>query len=237
MTNPLDTATSPFLAAHKDNPVQWRLWGPDALAESKAQGKPILLSMGYGGCHWCNVLNTESFSDPAIAAIINDNFIPILSDREARPDLDLLYQGAAGAMSHRGGWPLNIFLTPDGVPFWVCGYQPVQDQPDVPSFGRVLRETAELWKNDKVRVAEISAQVRVALETLYNRDMAAPQENMNLDMSALRIAQNYDIFFGGMQGAIKFPNALMLELLWRAFFRTGMPQFSQLGQHAVRWRL
>ncbi|HEX2761420.1 MAG TPA: thioredoxin domain-containing protein [Rhizomicrobium sp.] len=227
MNSLLANSTSPYLAMHKDNPVQWRLWGAEALAEARAADKPILLSIGYVGCSWCHVLDREAFQDEAIAAQINENFIPILADREERPDLDLLYQGAAGAMRHNGGWPLNIFLTPDGVPFWVTGYLPREDKPDVPSFQRLLTDTAKLYQTDKVKVAEIAASVRAALETLYNRDMTASQENMNLDMSALRIAQNYCIFFGGMQGARKFPNALMLELLWRAFLRTGMPQFSQ----------
>ncbi len=166
--------------------------------------------------------------DAEIAAQINADFIPILSDREERPDLDLIYQGAAGAMRHQGGWPLNLFLTPDGIPYWVCGYQPREPQADAPSFRQVLTDTAKLWQTDKVRVAENAARVRAALEDLYNRDMAAPQENMNLDIAALRMGQGFDIFFGGITGAMKFPNAIILELLWRAFLRTGMPQFSQL---------
>jgi uncharacterized protein YyaL (SSP411 family) len=115
----LNSTSSLFLLSHKDNPIQWRTWGPDALAEAKASDKPILLSMGYVGCHWCQVMNREAFSDPDIAAVIQENFIPILADRDERPDLDMLYQGAAGIMGHPGGWPLNIFLTPDGRPFWV----------------------------------------------------------------------------------------------------------------------
>ncbi len=228
MNNALAASTSPYLAAHKDNLVQWRVWGPEALAEARAADKPILLSIGYVSCSWCHVLNNEAFMDEAVAAQINDNFIPILVDREERPDLDLVYQGAAGAMRHNGGWPLNIFLTPDGVPFWVTGYLPKQDKNEIPSFTRLLGDVSKLYQTDKVKVAEISATVRAGLEELYNRDMSAVQENMNLDMAALRIAQNYDIFFGGMQGVLKFPNALMLDLLWRAFLRNGMPQFSQL---------
>jgi uncharacterized protein YyaL (SSP411 family) len=224
----LKDSTSPFLRAHADNPVQWRLWGAEALAEAKAKNKPIFLSLGYQGCHWCSVMNRESFSDPAIAAIINENYIPVLSDREERPDLDLLYQGAAGVMRHPGGWPLNIFLTPDAVPFWVAGYQPRDDKPDQTSFRRVLTETADLYVNDKPRLGEITTMVQASLDNLYNRDMTATQESMNLDMGSLRIAQNYDIFFGGLQGSIKFPNAIMLEVLWRSFLRNGMPQFSQL---------
>ncbi|HMH64613.1 MAG TPA: thioredoxin domain-containing protein, partial [Rhizomicrobium sp.] len=150
----LDTATSPYLLLHKDNPVQWRTWGPDVLTEAKAQDKPILLSLGYIGCHWCHVMNRETFSDAEVGSLINDNFIPVLVDRDERPDLDMLYQGAAGLMGHPGGWPLNIFLTPDGAPFWVAGYQSLQDAPESPNFRRVLTETAEMWKNDRARAED-----------------------------------------------------------------------------------
>jgi uncharacterized protein len=224
----LNSATSPYLLSHKDNPVQWRVWGPDALAEAKTKDKPILLSMGYSGCHWCHVMNRESFSDAEVAALINDNFIPVLADRDERPDLDMLYQGAAGAMGHPGGWPLNIFLTPDGAPYWVAGYLSREDTPDAPSFRRLLGETAALWTNERARAEETAGKVREAAENLYNRDMTASQENMNLDLAALRIAQRYDIFFGGLLGALKFPNPLLLDVLWRGFLRTGTPQFSQI---------
>jgi len=224
----LENATSPYLLSHKDNPVQWRTWGPDALAEAKAQDKPILLSLGYGGCHWCHVMNREIFSDAEFAALINENYIPILADRDERPDLDTLYQGAAGIMGHQGGWPLNIFLAPDGAPFWVTGYLPREDTSETPGFRRVLTETADLWKNDRARAEDSCSKIRAAVENLYNRDMSAAAESMNLDLSALRIAQRYDIFFGGMQTPMKFPNVLLLEVLWRAFLRTGTPQFSQL---------
>ena len=224
----LNSATSPFLLSHKDSPVRWRTWGPDALAEARDADKPILLSMGYAGCHWCHVINRESFCDPEVAALINDNFIPILADREERPDLDMLYQGAAGIMQHPGGWPLNIFLTPAGVPWWVTGFQPAQDQPDNPSFRRVVADCAELWKNDRARAEDTAGKVQAAVEALYNRDMTTAQESMNLDLTALRIAQRYDIFFGGMLGNMKFLNTLLIEVMWRAFLRTGTPQFSQI---------
>ena len=224
----LNSATSPFLLSHKDNPIQWRTWGPDVLSQAKAQDKPILLSLGYVGCHWCQVMNRESFSDAEVAAIVNDTCIPVLVDRDERPDLDMLYQGAAGVMGHPGGWPLNIFLTTDGAPFWVAGYQGREDTAEVPSFRRVVNETIDIWKNDRARALDTAGKVREAVETLYNRDMSAGQESMNLDLSALRIAQRYDVFFGGLLGGLKFPNALLLDVLWRAYLRTGTPQFSQL---------
>jgi uncharacterized protein YyaL (SSP411 family) len=224
----LNSATSPFLLSHKDNPIQWRTWGPDVLAEAKAQDKPVLLSLGYVGCHWCQVMNREAFSDAEVAGLINGNYIPVLVDRDERPDLDMLYQGAAGMMGHPGGWPLNIFLTPDGAPFWVSGYQPLQDSPEMPSFRRVVSETADLWKNERARALDTAGKVREAVENLYNRDMSVAQENMNLDLSAVRIAQRFDVFFGGLLGGLKFPNAPLMDVLWRAFLRTGTPQFSQL---------
>ncbi|MBA2589933.1 MAG: thioredoxin domain-containing protein, partial [Alphaproteobacteria bacterium] len=224
----LSNATSPYLLSHKDSLVQWRTWGPEALAEAKAADKPVLLNMGYAGCHWCHVLGREAFSNPEIAAQINDNFIPILVDREERPDLDMLYQGAAGIMQHPGGWPLNIFLNAAGEPWWVTGYQPSVDLPDNPSFGSVVRDCVELWKNDRARANDTAGKVKAAVEQLYNRDMGSARENMNLDLTALRIAQRYDIFFGGLLGATKFLNPLLIEVMWRAFLRSGTQQFSQI---------
>jgi len=224
----LNTAASPFLQSHKDNPIQWRVWGPEALAEAKAADKPILLSLGYIGCHWCQVMNRETFSDADVAAVINENYIPVLADRDERPEVDMLYQGAAGLMGHPGGWPLNVFLTPDGRPFWVTGYLGREDAPDSPNLRRVATDTADIWKNDRPRAEDTGNKVREAVENLYNRDMSAPQEATNLDLSALRIAQRYDIFFGGMQGQMKFPTVPLLDLVWRAFLRTGTPQFSQV---------
>ena len=164
-----DTA-SPYLLSHKDNPVQWRTWGPEVLAEAKAKDKPILLSLGYAGCHWCSVMNQESFSDPETAALINDNYIPVLADREERPDLDMLYQGAAGIMSHPGGWPLNMFLTPDGAPYWCAGYLAREERADLPAFRRVLTETAGIWTNQRARAEDTAGKVKAAAEELYNRD-------------------------------------------------------------------
>jgi len=221
-------ATSPYILSHKDNAVQWRSWGPEALAEAGKQDKAVLLSLGYGGCHWCHVMERESFADPEIAAFINENYIPVLVDRDERPDVDMLYQGAAGIMGHAGGWPLNIFLRPDGVPFWVAGYQPKDDKPEIPSFARVARETLAIWKDDRARADDTAEKIKAAVENLYNRDMSQSGEQLNLDLSALRVAQRYDIFFGGLLGGLKFPNPSLLAVLWGAFLRSGMAQFSQI---------
>ncbi len=226
--NALETSLSPYLRLHKDNPVAWRTWSPEVLAEAEAAGKPIFLSIGYTGCHWCHVMNAESFSDPAIAALINENFIPVLVDREERPDIDLFYQSAMPALGLGGGWPLNLFLTPEGVPFFVIQFAPKEERLGVPPFRSVLNDAIALWGENNARALEQAAMLRQSLETLHSSDLSAGPETVQLDLAALRIAQRYDIFFGGQLGQPKFPLTMQLELLWRAYLRTGLPQYSQL---------
>jgi uncharacterized protein YyaL (SSP411 family) len=225
----LDTATSPYLLLHKDNPVAWRGWSPDTLAEAAAADKPILLSLGYAACHWCHVMNMESFSDADTAAYINDHFIPVLVDREDRPDIDQLYQAAANLMGFNGGWPLNIFLTPEGVPYFVAGYLPKEERLGQPAFRRILEECHDLYTPEKRGTTlETAANIRAQLDNLFGRDMRASTENINIDVAALRIGQRFDIFFGGLQGQMKFPSTSVMDVIWRAFLRTGLPQYSQL---------
>src|ERR1700742_5008750 len=140
--NRLDKETSPYLLLHKDNPVDWRPWGREALAEAEATGKPILLSIGYTACHWCHVMNHESFADPGTAAVMNEHFINVKVDREERPDLDQLYQVAANSMGSQGGWPLTMFLTPKGVPFFAGTYFPREARYGQPPFKDVLNDVA-----------------------------------------------------------------------------------------------
>jgi uncharacterized protein YyaL (SSP411 family) len=226
--NALDTATSPYLLAHKDNPVAWRVWSNDVLAEAEKEGKPILLSLGYSACHWCHVMNRESFSDPETAKLINENFIPVIADRFQRPDLDQLYQAAANSMGHQGGWPLNIFLNAKGYPYFVAGYLPKEDRLNQPAFSRVLTDMAALYRDKPDDVAR-SAQVayeRVA--NLLDRNMRGQPEAIQLDVAGMRIGQRYDIFMGGQIGQMKFPQTIFLEILWRAYLRTGIQQFLQL---------
>jgi uncharacterized protein YyaL (SSP411 family) len=224
----LETSLSPYLRLHQDNPVAWRVWGPEALAEAEATGKPIFLSIGYSGCHWCHVMNQESFSDAETAAQINEQYIPVLVDREERPDVDQFYQSAMPALNQPGGWPLNLFLVPDGTPFFVAQYLPKEPRLGQPAFRSVLTDANTLWteRNDEARgQADL---LRQAMGNLYGNDISAPPDTVQLDLAALRIGQRYDIFFGGVIGAPKFPMASQLELLWRAHLRTGLPQYSQL---------
>jgi uncharacterized protein YyaL (SSP411 family) len=224
----LENTASPYLRLHKDSPVEWRVWGPTTLADAKAAGKPIFLSMGYTGCHWCHVMNEESFSNPRTAALLNENFIPVLADREERPDLDLFYQAAQPIMGLRGGWPLNICLTPDGVPFFAVNYLPADAPPGQPTFRDAMQEAANLWNDRNADALRNASDVRTQLENVFERDMRTPATSIELDMAAIGVARNYDIFFGGQMGAMKFLNPQQLETLWRAYLRSGAPQYSQL---------
>ena len=227
MTAP-DKSISPYLLLHKDNQVAWRVWGDAALAEAKASGKPVFLSIGYTGCHWCHVMNQESYSDPETAAQINDNFIPVLVDREERPDVDQIYQAASTVMGHSGGWPLNMFLTADAAPFFVAGFMPKEERMDRPAFRRILTDMTALAKDRPDEVSRNASAVLDQLNKIFNRDMRGGLESIQMEMAAIRIGQRYDIFMGGLTGINKFPSVPLLETLWRAYLRTGVPQFMQL---------
>jgi uncharacterized protein YyaL (SSP411 family) len=224
----LDTATSPYLLAHQDNPVAWRVWSNDVLAEAEKEGKPILLSLGYSACHWCHVMNRESFSDPETAKLINENFIPVIADRFQQPDLDQLYQATANAMGHQGGWPLNLFLNAKGYPYFVAGYLPKEDRLNQPAFSRVLTDMAGLYRDKPDDVAQSAQVAYERAANLLDRNMRGQPEAIQLDVAAMRIGQRYDVFLGGQIGNMKFPQTIFLEILWRAYLRTGIQQFIQL---------
>src|SRR6185312_12564499 len=224
----LDTAASPYLLAHKDNPVAWRVWSNQVLAEAEETGKPIFLSLGYSACHWCHVMNRESFSDPETAQLLNDNFIPVIADRFQRPDLDQLYQAAANSMGHNGGWPLNLFLNAKGYPFFVAGYLPNEERMGQPALRRVLTDMAALYRDKPEEIAQNAQAAYERAAGLLDRDMRGAPEAIQLDVAAMRIGQRYDIFQGGQIGGMKFPQTIFLEVLWRAYLRTGVQQFLQI---------
>ncbi len=229
-SNQLANASSPYLRLHADNPVDWKFWDAAVFAEAQAQNKPVLLSIGYTACHWCHVMNQESFADAETAELMNKHFITIKLDREERPDLDHLYQTSAQAMGHQGGWPLTIFLTPQGEPFFSGTYFPKDDQPNMPAFKRVLEDVAKIYGEQPDAVAQNATRVREALNNVWGRDMRAELDVMILDLSAIHTAQRFDIFYGGMTGAPKFPQAGLIDVLWRAYLRSNAPQFYQLVQ-------
>src|SRR3989449_10858502 len=157
--NRLAGETSPYLLQHAHNPVDWYPWGPEALAKAKADDKPIFLSMGYAACHWCHVMERESFEDSATAADLNRDFVAIKVDREERPDLDQVYMGAVQAMTGGGGWPMSVFLTPDGQPFYGGTYFPPESRHGLPSFGQVLSAVAEAYRQRRQDVARTARQL------------------------------------------------------------------------------
>jgi uncharacterized protein len=230
--NQLDQSTSPYLLLYKDNPVHWYVWGPEAFEAARAQNKPIFLSIGYTACHWCHVMNHESFQDPAIAAVMNDLFVNVKVDREERPDLDQLYQTAAAHMGHTGGWPLTMFLTPNGEPYMAGGYLPRDERGELPAFKRALERGAEFYRDNPQEVAKMNQQVMQSLHSVWGRDMRSPEglPGSTLDSAAIRVGQRFDLFYGGVTGLLKFPSFALCELLWRGYLRSGAAPLQYLVQ-------
>ena len=226
--NRLANATSPYLLQHATNPVDWRQWGPDALGEAKAAGKPILLSVGYAACHWCHVMAHESFEDDATAAVMNELFVNIKVDREERPDIDHIYMSALHALGQQGGWPLTMFLTPDAEPFWGGTYFPKTARYGHPAFGDVLRSVARVFHSEPDKVRQNANALRQALTSQGTPASAQNYSRAFLDDFAGRAAGIIDQTHGGIRGAPKFPNPSILELLWRASLRTGNTQIGAL---------
>ncbi len=214
MPNALARETSPYLLQHRDNPVDWRPWGEAARAEAAERDVPLLVSIGYSACHWCHVMERESFEDPAIAAVMNERFVPIKVDREERPDVDALYMEACQAMTGRGGWPLNAFATPDGAPFWAGTYFPPEPRQGMPSWRQVLDAIAEAWAERREAVRGQGAQVAERLVGGAGLRPSADPLHAGLLAEAVQgIAGSYDEANGGFGGAPKFPPASTVELL------------------------
>src|ERR1700674_4450734 len=223
--NRLARESSPYLLQHKFNPVDWWAWGPEALGEAKRTNKPILLSVGYAACHWCHVMAHESFEDEAVANVMNELFVNIKVDREERPDIDQIYMSALHMLGEQGGWPLTMFLSPAGEPFWGGTYFPKTARYGRPAFVDVLREVARLFREEPARIEH---NRQALMERLSER--ARPQGQVviapaDLDTLAQRIAAVIDPVHGGLKGAPKFPQAAMFELLWRAGQRTGETRY------------
>src|SRR5262245_42976141 len=217
--NRLAHETSPYLLQHKHNPVDWWPWGTEALAEAKRANKPILLSVGYAACHWCHVMAHESFEDAETAKVMNDLFVNIKVDREERPDIDQIYMAALHHLGEHGGWPLTMFLTPDGEPFWGGTYFPKTARFGKPAFVDLLREVERVFREDPKGIEHNCKALMTRLS-----EVARPAGKVviglpELDRAAERIASMIDPVHGGMRGAPKFPQPMMLELLWRAGLR------------------
>jgi uncharacterized protein len=214
MANRLAEETSPYLLQHKDNPVNWEPWGPEALQRAEREDKPILLSIGYSACHWCHVMERESFEDAGTAAYMNENFVPIKVDREERPDVDDIYMEAVQGMTGQGGWPLTVFLDPEGVPFYGGTYFPPEPRQGMPSFKQVLEATAGAYRNQREELREASARIRDSLGAVSRVEQS--EEALDEAMLAQAISGlqgGFDRTNGGFGGAPKFPPSSTLEFL------------------------
>ncbi|MEX2159665.1 MAG: thioredoxin domain-containing protein [Dehalococcoidia bacterium] len=225
MPNRLANETSPYLLQHKDNPVDWYPWGDEALKRAREEDKPIFLSIGYSSCHWCHVMERESFENHEIAALMNELFVNIKVDREERPDVDSIYMSAVQAMTGQGGWPMSMFLTPDGKPFYAGTYFPPEDRGGMPAFPRVLEALAEAYRDRRHEVLETTGRIT---EHLKQQTEAQPSnEPLTRDMfgEAFRtLASTFDNEHGGFGSAPKFPSPMQYEFLLRYWHATGDPE-------------
>ncbi|MDB4893496.1 MAG: N-acylglucosamine 2-epimerase [Gemmatimonadetes bacterium] len=235
MANHLASETSPYLLQHAHNPVDWHPWGETALSLSRAERKPILLSIGYAACHWCHVMERESFEDGAIAELMNEHFVCIKVDREERPDLDAIYMQATQAMTGHGGWPMTVFLTPDGDPFFAGTYYPPDDRHGMPSFRRVLLGVADAWTSRQDSVVRTAAQMRelYASSTERTRATGTLSEEL-LTRAAAALEQRFEPQFGGFDGAPKFPPTMTLDFALRQWARTGGANMLHMVSHTFQ---
>ncbi|MGH6922294.1 MAG: thioredoxin domain-containing protein [Propylenella sp.] len=222
--NRLADATSPYLRQHADNPVHWWPWIPEAFDEAKRRNVPVHLSIGYAACHWCHVMARESFSDPATAELLNRDFVSIKVDREERPDVDQIYMRALHALGEQGGWPLTMFLTPGGEPFWGGTYFPPEPRWGRPSFRQVLSGVSAAWSSGDAAVAQNASALTSHLNRPVSPTAGAPDASV-LDNAARTILSIWDMAGGSFRGAPKFPNPVVLEVLWRASRRTDEPAY------------
>ncbi len=216
--NSLADETSPYLLQHKDNPVDWYPWGPDALARASAENKPILLSVGYAACHWCHVMAHESFENPDIAALMNRLFINIKVDREERPDIDTIYMSALHALGQQGGWPLTMFLTPQGEPFWGGTYFPSTPKFGQPAFPDILQEISRLYTQEPEKIHANRTALTAHLQKPVNA-AGSPPHDLTCQVAS-RLETIMDKERGGVRGAPKFPQTGILETLWHGAIAT-----------------
>jgi len=232
--NRLIDEQSPYLRQHAYNPVDWYAWGEEALARAKAEGKPILLSIGYSACHWCHVMERESFENEAIAHLMNENFISIKVDREERPDLDQIYMDAVQLLTGRGGWPLTVFLTPEGKPFYGGTYFPPEDRHGLAGFPRVLAAIADAYRNRPADVRENVERLTQAIGSMADYQPGPGGISAGLALAGARaLAQNYDSVNGGIGGAPKFPNTFVFSLFLRMYAAGEDQAFGEMVRHTL----
>ncbi|MEJ2864966.1 thioredoxin domain-containing protein [Actinomycetospora flava] len=221
MPNRLAGSTSPYLRQHADNPIDWQPWSGEAFAEARRREVPVLLSVGYAACHWCHVMAHESFSDPDVAALVNEHFVAIKVDREERPDVDAVYMEATQAMTGQGGWPMTCFLTADGDPFHCGTYYPARPYGGMPSFTQLLGAVVTAWTEDGERVRSAARSITERLASVSRSLPADSVDQETLAGAVAALTEDFDEHRGGFGGAPKFPPSAVLEFLLRHHERTG----------------
>ncbi len=230
MPNRLATETSPYLLQHQNNPVDWQPWDDQALEQASALDRPIFLSIGYSACHWCHVMEHESFENPQIAELMNQHFINIKVDREERPDLDQIYMQAVQTMTGRGGWPMSVFLTPDLQPFFGGTYWPPNSQRGMAGFDQVLLAVHDAWKNRRPQALAQAAQLTEQIQIQSTPEMGDGQFDESLLLDAgMSLERVFDFRNGGFGGAPKFPHPMDIRLLLRLWRRTGRDGLRQMA--------
>jgi uncharacterized protein len=235
MPNRLANETSLYLLQHAHNPVDWYPWGPEALERARAEDRPILLSVGYSACHWCHVMERESFEDEETAALMNRLYVNVKVDREERPDVDSIYMTAVQQMTGHGGWPMTMFLTPTGEPFYGGTYYPPQPRQGMPSFRQVLLAVDEAWRERRADVDQSAGEIREMLAR--SGAVAAPQSALDagvLGRAYEGLAGRFEPRWGGFGGAPKFPQPMLLEFLLRHWKRTGDEDALRMASHTLR---
>ncbi len=233
-TNALINETSPYLLQHAHNPVQWYPWGEEALAKAKAEDKPILLSIGYSACHWCHVMEQESFADEEIAELMNKYFINIKVDREERPDLDAVYMAAVQLTTGRGGWPMTVFLTPDRIPFYCGTYFPREDRYGMPGFRHVLTKIAQAYREKRQSLHDDGETILTELQKSTIFPGARGELNPGiLEAAASALAAGYDSRNGGFGNPPKFPPSMALSFLMQSYRRTGRKEYLDIVENTL----
>ncbi|HEY4232153.1 MAG TPA: thioredoxin domain-containing protein [Lacipirellulaceae bacterium] len=221
MSNRLATETSPYLLQHRDNPVDWFPWGGEAIQRARREQKPIFLSIGYSACHWCHVMEHESFENAEIARVLNDSFVSIKVDREERPDLDQIYMNAVQMLTGRGGWPMSVFLTPELKPFYGGTYWPPQSSRGMPGFDQILAAVTDAWKNRRDQALTAADQLTAELQKVGSiGDESAALSSDLIDGAVFQLRRSFDQTFGGFGQAPKFPHPMDLQLLLVTYQRT-----------------
>ncbi|MCK5316040.1 MAG: thioredoxin domain-containing protein, partial [Anaerolineales bacterium] len=234
MVNKLNGENSPYLLQHVNNPVDWYPWGEQALHKATEEDKPIFLSIGYAACHWCHVMAHESFEDSETAAIMNEHFVNIKVDREERPDLDSIYMDAVVAMTGQGGWPMSVFLTPDGKPFYGGTYYPPERRYNMPSFREVLVSVHVSWEQDRDQILTSSQRISEHMQrSAAPENLEVPIQANILTQASSSLAQAYDWKHGGWGSAPKFPQPLAIEYLLRRATQ-GDEKALEIATHALR---